>query len=85
MPRKSATVNSKHAHLEKVEKYKDRLITESDGTTELRLVVAEGIASYVAVEVRHMKGVRFLESRGKGYELAWRKRKAPPRKSRRRG
>ncbi len=66
-----------------VEKYKDKLIQESRGDTEIRVVVAEGIASYVAVELRHMKGVRFLESRGEGYELAWRKRKAPP-KSRKR-
>ncbi len=76
---------NKKRFAQEVEKYIDGLVAGSDGDAELRVVVAEGVASYVAVELRHMKGVRFLESRGKGYELAWRKRKAPPKKSRRKG
>jgi len=68
-----------------VGKYLDGLVAQSGGDAEIRVVVAEGVASYVAVELRHMKGVRFLETRGKGYELAWRKRKAKaPKKSRKR-
>jgi len=63
----------------------DEEIAGTDETRELRVVVNKNAATYVMVELRHMKGVNFISSHGKGYELTWRKRKAAKKKSRRRG
>lgn len=76
---------NKRQYAKAFEKLLDGEIAKTDETRELKVVANANAAVYVMVELRHMKGVQFISSQGKDYELVWRKRKRSPKKSPRRG